>query len=196
MENSPSSMANLAWLARQFEWPSAAAVVDAAMAAPLGARGLRFAPFINGGAPFAGVEAAFIGLSHHHGRAEMARAVVDAVVALHAYHLRRLASLGLGTPARVAVLGGGARDHRLVQCLATMLGHPVQRCGDDETGARGAALWAARSQGLPAELLQAPSDVVEPEVALIDEHQAYCAGFEHLMQSLVSTFTPANEVPA
>ncbi|MEK8029199.1 FGGY family carbohydrate kinase [Ideonella sp. DXS29W] len=196
MENSPSSMANMAWLARQFGWPSAAAVVDAAMASPLGAQGLRFAPFINGGGPFAGVEAAFLGLSHHHGRTEMARAVVDAVMALHAYHLRRLASLGLGSPGRVAVLGGGARDHRLVQLLATMLGHPVQRCGDDETGARGAALWAARSQGLPAEMLQAPADVVEPDTPSIAAHQAYCAGFERQMRGLADAFASQNEVRA
>lgn len=189
MENSPSSMANIAWLARQLQFPSAAAVADCAMTVPLGANGLRFAPFINGGGPYPGAKAGFIGLAPHHGRAEMARAVVDAVIALHAQHLARLASFGLGEPGRVAALGGGARDSRMVQLLATMLGHPVQRCGDDETGARGAALFAAQSQGAGAHPLPAPADLVEPDTAAIPAHGAFRAEFDALMQSLSPAFT-------
>lgn len=188
MENSPSSMANIAWLGRQLQFPSAAAVVDCAMSVPLGAEGLRFAPFINGGGPYPGAKAGFIGLGPHHGRAQMARAVVDAVIALHALHLARLSAFGLGEPGRVAALGGGARDDRMVQLLATMLGHPVQRCGDDETGARGAALLAALSQGAPANVLPAPADLVEPDAADIPAHQAFRTGFAALMQSLAPAF--------
>jgi len=188
MENSPSSMANIAWLARQLQLPSAAAVVDCAMTAPLGAEGLRFAPFINGGGPYPGAKAGFVGLANHHGRAQMARAVVDAVIALHAQHLSRLGSLSLGEPGRVAALGGGARDSRLVQLLATMLGHPVQRCGDDETGARGAALFAAQSQGASVEALPAPADLVEPDTGAITAHRQYRADFARLMESLSPAF--------
>lgn len=186
MENSPSSMANIAWLARQLQFPSAAAVVDCAMTVPLGADGLRFAPFINGGGPYPGVKAGFIGLSGHHGRAQMARAVVDSVVALHALHLARLSSLGLGDAGCVAALGGGARDSRMVRLMATMLGHPVQRCGDDETGARGAAWFAARSQGAPVGALPAPADRVEPDAAAVAAHRAFLAEFDSLMQSLAT----------
>jgi L-xylulokinase len=188
LENSPSSMANIAWLARTLQFPSAAAVVDCAMSVPLGAGGLRFAPFINGGGAPAGAVAGFIGLASHHGREHMARAVVDAVAALHAQHLGRLASFGLGAPGRVAALGGGARDARLVQLLASFLGHPVERCGDDETGARGAALHAARSQGAPLDVLPARRDVVEPLAQEARAHEDFRADFAELIHSLTPAF--------
>lgn len=57
MENSPSSMANIAWLAGVLGLPDARAVVDLAMSVPLGAGGLRFLPFVNGGG---GVTAGFV----------------------------------------------------------------------------------------------------------------------------------------
>ena len=65
------------------------------------------------------------------------------------------------------VLGVGASDARLVRLLAALLGHPVERCADDETGARGAALYAAMSQDLddagPASPLRAPCELIEPD---------------------------------
>lgn len=190
LENSPSSMANVAWLAAALGFPSAAAVVDCAMSVPLGADGLRFLPFINGGGAPPGASAGFIGLKAHHDRAHMARAVVDAVAALHARHLRRLASLGLGVAGSAAALGGGARDIRLVQLLASFLGHPVERCGDDETGARGAAMIAAASQGVPRAgepgVLAAPAQLVEPVGGAA--HSDFYAGFNELIESLSPAF--------
>jgi L-xylulokinase len=186
LENSPSSMANVAWLARALQFPSAAAVVDAAMSVPLGAGGLRFLPFVNGGG---GASAGFVGLKAQHGRDHMARAVVDALVALHARHLRQLASCGLGLPGLVAALGGGARDARVVRLLASFLAHPVERCGDDETGARGAAACAAASQGLrEPQALPAPREIVEPTPDPAGEHADFCAAFDELLQRLAPAF--------
>ena len=186
LDNSPSSMANVVWLARTLKMPSAAAVVEAAMTVPLGAEGLRFLPFINGGGAPKGASAGFIGLQGQHGPAHMARAVVDAVTALHAHHLGRLAACGLGLPGRVSALGGGARDRRVVQLIAGFLGHPVERCGNDETGARGAALLAAKSQGGHA-ALPAPSEFVEPP-ADARAHADFYAGFHELLGSLSPAF--------
>lgn len=192
LENSPSSMANIAWLARTLQFPSAAAVVDCAMSVPLGADGLRFLPFINGGAAPPHASAGFVGLKAHHDRSHMARAVVDAVVALHARHLRRLAAHGLGVKGLVAALGGGARDERMVRLLASFLGHPVERCGDDETGARGAALYAALSQGARSaageSAIPAHCAVVEPDSAARPAHEDYCAGFNDLIDRMAPSF--------
>ena len=193
LENSPSSMANVAWLARTLQFPSAAAVVDCAMSVALGAEGLRFAPFINGGSAPPHATAGFIGLAGHHDRRHMARAVVDAVAALHAQHLRRLASLELGVPGRVSALGGGARDERLVQLLAGFLEHPVERCGDDETGARGAALYAAQSQGAPLSALPAPCNVVQPRSADAPAHAEFRRSFAALMERLAPAFAQLAE---
>ncbi|MCW5221352.1 carbohydrate kinase [Verminephrobacter aporrectodeae subsp. tuberculatae] len=182
LENSPSSMANVAWLARTLGLHGAAQLLDCALSVPLGAQGLRFLPFINGGSVPEGVAAGFIGLRPQHGRAHMARAVVDAVAALHARHLGRLASCGLGVRTRVAALGGGARDVRLVRLIASFLGHPVARCGDDETGARGAALYAAMSQGAS---MPAPSfERVAHDAQDADACADYYGGFLKLVESM------------
>lgn len=188
LENSPSSMANIAWLARALQFPSAAAVVDCAMSVPLGAQGLRFLPFINGGGVPPHASAGFIGLKAHHDRAHMARAVVDATVALHAWHLGRLARHGLGAPGAVAALGGGARDERMVRLLASFMGHPVERCGDDETGARGAALYAALSQGADDDAIPARRAVVAPDDAAAQAHADYRAGFDGLIDAMAPAF--------
>jgi L-xylulokinase len=189
MENSPSSMANIAWLAGVLALPDSRAVVDLAMTVPLGAGGLRFLPFVNGGG---GVTAGFVGLKSHHTRAEMARAVVDAVVALHARHTARLAAAGLAV-GETTVLGGGASDARLVRLLAAFLGRSVERCADDETGARGAAIYAAMSQGLDdagqGSPLLAPCEVVEPYARDASAHADFNAGFNELIDSMSPVFT-------
>ena len=189
MENSPSSMANIAWLAGVLGLPDARAVVDLAMSVPLGAGGLRFLPFINGGG---GVTAGFVGLKSHHTRGDMARAVVDAVAALHARHTARLAACGLPVAAST-VLGGGASDLRLVRLLAGFLGHPVERCADDETGARGAAIYAAMSQdidhGAQGSALLASCDTVEPDARDAQAHADFNAGFNELIGTMSPVFS-------
>lgn len=204
MENSPSSMANIAWLAGVLGLPDARAVVDLAMSVPLGAGGLRFLPFVNGGG---GVTAGFVGLKSHHTRGDMARAVVDAVAALHARHTARLAAGGLPVSAST-VLGGGASDTRLVRLLAGLLGHPVERCADDETGARGAAIYAAMSQGIDAAPLCAPCDTVEPDAGQARAHADFNADFNELITTMSPVFghlaghaperapAPATPIPA
>lgn len=187
LENSPSSMANVAWAARALQFPDAAAVVDSAMSVPLGAEGLRFLPFINGGNWPPGASAGFVGLQGHHTRAHMARAVVDGVAAWHAWHLKRLAAQGLGVAGRVAALGGGARDRRMAQLLAGLLGHAVERCGDDETGARGAAGYAALSQGAD-DCLPAPCERVEPDPGQQSAHADFYAQFHALVDSMAPVF--------
>lgn len=186
LENSPSSMANVAWLVRTLKFDSASQAVDSAMTVPLGAQGLRFLPFINGGGAAEGATAGFIGLQAHHDRSHMARAVMDAVAALHARHLARLASFGLGTRGPVAALGGGARDARLVRLIASFLGQPMERCGDDETGARGAALYAARSQGIS--LPAPPIEVVEHDARDAAAYADYYDGFHELVDTLSPAF--------
>ncbi|MBB1627923.1 FGGY family carbohydrate kinase [Achromobacter sp. UMC71] len=187
LENSPSSMANVAWAARALQFPDATAVVECAMSVPLGAEGLRFLPFINGGNWPAGASAGFVGLQGHHTRAHLARAVVDGVAAWHTWHLKRLAAQGLGVAGRVAALGGGARDRRMAQLLAGLLGHAVERCGDDETGARGAAGYAALSQGA-GDCLPAPREQVEADPRQHAAHADFYTEFHALVDSMAPAF--------
>ncbi|MCH3776223.1 hypothetical protein LZB28_08915, partial [Campylobacter jejuni] len=85
----------------------------------------------------------------------------------------------------VAALGGGARDQRMARLLAGFLGHAVERCGDDETGARGAAGYAALSQGLDAaECLPAPCEQVAPDPHEPAAHTDFYGQFHRVVESL------------
>ena len=190
MDNSPASMANLAWLAHTLQFADTAAVIDAAMSAPPLAHGLRFLPFVNGAPVPPGASAAFLGLKGHHSRADLARAVVEGVVALHVRHLGRLEAGGLPLQ-RVIALGGGARDARLAQLLATMLGRAVERAGDDETGARGAAMYAAQSDGIalgePGCVLAAACVAVPPKDNEVASYADFGSQFDQLVEGLAPT---------
>ena len=161
MENSPSSMANIAWAAEALGFGSEQAVIDAAMGSPLGAHGVRFLPFVNGGSAPPGASAGFVGLRSHHGRADMARAVVDAVVVLHARHLGRLAAHGL-----------------LPEAL-TMLGAALY-----------AAISQGLDLDAPANAhLLAPCETLAPDAGDIPACADFLAGFDALLDSLAPAFT-------
>ena len=91
------------------------------------------------------------------------------------------------------MLGGGASDVRLVRLLASFLGRPVERCADDETGARGAALYAAMSQDIdhaaPGSVLLAPCDGVEPDAREARAHADFQAGFNELIDTMSPVFS-------
>lgn len=184
MDNSPSGMANLDWLARTLQWPGTASVFDAAFKLPFGA-GPLFLPFIHGVAP--AESAGFVGLQPQHGPAHLARAAVNAVAALHARHFARLRAAGLNGSRRVIVVGGGARDVRMARLLAGFLGHAVHRC-DDESGARGAALHAAVSQGHADDALPAPLERVEPSASEMPAMADYLDHFDALVQAMAPAF--------
>lgn len=169
MQNSPSSMVNLDWLAHLLQLPSAASIVEMAMSAPPDAAGLRFASLLDGGADPPGtklgpLEAGFLGLTRHHGRSHLARAVVDTVIEQHACHLSALQARRLCPPDGVLVLGEGSQHRRLVQLLASALGQAVDRCSDDDAGALGAAMLAAQSQGVSFDAPIATLERVEPGI--------------------------------
>jgi L-xylulokinase len=184
MDNSPSGMANLDWLATTLQWSGTAAVFDAAFTLPFGA-GPRFLPFIHGAAP--AESAGFIGVQAQHGPTHLARAAVNAVAALHVRHLARLRAAGLNGSKRVIALGGGARDVRMARLLAGLLGHAVQRC-DDESGARGAALYAAMSQGHAADALPVRLELVEPNAAEMPAMADYLSDFDALLHAMAPAF--------
>ena len=72
--------------------------------------------------------------------------------------------------------------------LAGLLGHPVERCADDETGARGAAIYAARSQGIDPHPLHANCDTVEPDASQARAHADFNASFNELIATMSPVF--------
>ena len=187
MNNSAAGMANTTWLANTLQH-STADFLNVAFSSEPGAHGLRYVPFINGGGD---TSAGFLGLRAFHTPADMARAAVEGVLALHARNLNALARSGVPR-SRLFVLGGGAGDERLSALLATMLDSTVYTPGADESGARGAAMFAASAVGHASAPLQARLKQVEPMAALGSFYGEYLGNFEGLLADMAPVFARLN----
>jgi xylulokinase len=123
---------------------------DLAACAPPGSDGVSWLPALAGAmAPEwnAGARAAWFGMTAAHGRAHLARALLEG----NALALRDVieAIAGAGHPPReVVCVGGGARGRLLCELRAHITGLPVSVPDDVETTARGAAMLAAAGVGL------------------------------------------------
>jgi xylulokinase len=154
-------------------------LAEAARVAP-GADGLAFVPHLEGRiAPHApGMRGGFLGLSPLHGRAHLARAILEAVAFEYATYLRAMRRLHPGVEFSSArAIGGGARSELWNSIKADVLGVSVARLTMEETATRGAALLAAAAAGLVDDLAAvaaaAPTaDAVEPDR---DRHERYAA---------------------
>jgi xylulokinase len=148
-----------------------------------GAEGVTFLPYLAGErTPHADPDArgAFAGLSLHHDRGALVRAVLEGV----AYGLRDGLDLvrGIGAPADIGrVSGGGARSDLWLRIVASVLELPLQRVAVQEGAAYGAALLGGVAGGVfadPQEAVAAcvrPGEIIEPDPAWIG---AYAEGRE------------------
>jgi xylulokinase len=118
--------------------------------APPGAGGVSWVPALAGAmAPEwnARARAGWLGVTAAHGRAHLARALLEG----NALALRDVidAIAGAGhPPSEVVCVGGGAKGRLLCELRAHITGLPVCRPDDVETTARGAAMLAAAGAGL------------------------------------------------
>ncbi|EHR49623.1 pentulose/hexulose kinase [Saccharomonospora marina XMU15] len=134
-------------------------------ACPPGAGGVTCLPYFSPSgerAPFVdpSATAAFDGLSLQTSGADLVRATCEAV-AFAARHCFDAA----GLDGDVAMCGGGTRSSRWLRMFADVLARPVRLAPQPETGARGAALAAARAFGdeLDEAVWTAPMAVIEPD---------------------------------
>jgi xylulokinase len=135
-----------------------------------------------------GAQAAFVGLTHAHGRGHLAHAVVEGVSfgLLDGWH-----ALDAGLRARVASLtlvGGGARSRTWAQWLASTLDVPLLlRDGGETAGALGAARLAALALGGDEASVCTPAPVTarfDPDAALHTRLQTRHARFRALYPAL------------
>lgn len=143
------------------EQPLAYADLDALLAqAPLDPTGILYFPYLAGsGSPHsdAQVRAAFIGLGAAHGRAELAKAVLEGT-AYELEYIRRAAERATGLPIeRLRVTGGGTRNRTWVQIKADVSGCRLELLTMPESTLLGAALLAGTGCGIfgdPKEVLR------------------------------------------
>lgn len=112
--------------------------------------GVHLVPaFVGLGAPHwrSDVRAAITGMTLDTGPAHLARAALEAAAFQTSDLLDAMTADGV-SPSRIRIDGGMAANDWFAQCLADLIGLPVERPGNHETTAFGAALLAGLTIGL------------------------------------------------
>jgi xylulokinase len=192
-----SAAGSLRWfrdaLAPDIDFPD---LVEEAASVPAGSDGLLFLPYLTGERtphPDSEARGAFVGLTLHHGRAHLTRAVLEGV----AFGLRDSLELtkGLGVPVSgpIRATGGGSRAPVWRRILSDVLRAPVATTTTSEGAAQGAAMLAAVGVGWFAsveeacrELVTLP-DIIEPSGDVSGYDDAY-ARYRALYPALAPTF--------
>lgn len=135
---------------------------------PPGADGLTVLPHFSGTPDGRDARGAILGLTLSHGRAEIARAIMESCACLLRELLEPLVA-GAFTPETIRSLGGAARSDAWLQMKADMLQTPVERPVCTEAASLGAAMLAATGRAHFATLQDAadawfaPSSRFEPQ---------------------------------
>jgi L-xylulokinase len=164
MSISPASSSNVDWATRELfahETQEAARrgvslfdLIGDELNAAFGAQSsVMFHPFLFGSPFEEPASASFFGVRSWHGRAHLARAVLEGMVFNHRWHIEALTS---AFPARRAGLtGGGSSSALLAQLFADVLGIDIDIPESQEASALGAALCAGVSVGVYSSLADA-----------------------------------------
>ena len=177
---------------------------DLADGVPAGADGVLWVPALAGAtAPEwnADARAGWFGLTAAHGRAHMARALLEGNAFALRDVLEAIRAAGLA-PSELVCVAGGARGDLLRAIRADVTGLPTTRPDDVETTARGAAMLAAAGAGLHPDVPTAAAAMAGPRSEPIHpdpERQAVYDGlharYRELYAALRPLFSPA-AVPA
>lgn len=188
-----SAASAVSWAAKAFKFADEAALLEAAASVPSAQRERcpLFLPYLSGErSPHNNPDAqgVLFGLTHAHGPAEIAYAVVEGV----SFGLRDgLDTLRLPEGA-LALVGGGARSAWWSQLLADILEVPLTLGeGGEAGGALGAARLAWLADGGTLEAVCTPPAVrqrFEPRTAGAEGHRARHARFRALYLSLRHSF--------
>jgi sugar (pentulose or hexulose) kinase len=193
----PASGGFLDWLVALLSGPNpspevAAALWQAASAAPPGAGGVRVAPFLEGtGAPWnrRDARAALTALGGGADAASVLLAAVEGLAAWLAINLERFEAITGFRPAELTLTGGGARNTLANRIKAALLDRPLAIPSVEEAAGAGAALVAGLAAGVitdPAGLAALPDIgwrrvAVDPDLA-----EAYRALAPSLRADLVA----------
>lgn len=188
-----SAASCLDWAAKLTGIESVPALLEAAEKADEDAGEIWFLPYLSGErTPHNNPQAkgVFFGLTHQHGPAELARAVLEGVGYALADGMDVVHSCGV-TPQSVTLIGGGARSPYWRQMLADISGQTLDyRTGGDVGPALGAARLAqiAMSPDKPLQALlpQLPLEQQhKPDMARHEQYQVRRKVFNQIYQQLL-----------
>ncbi|MEZ6061437.1 MAG: xylulokinase [Planctomycetaceae bacterium] len=171
-------------------------ITQLAASAPAGSEGLFFLPYLTGertphADPYA--RACWIGLSLRHGRAHMARSVMEGATFAMRDTLEIIRQMNIPVN-EIRLSGGGARSEFWRQMQADIYGQPVITINAEEGPAYGVALLAAAGTGAyrnVAEACKATISVVSKTTAGAAAKKTYNAAYPvygKLYQSLKNDF--------
>jgi xylulokinase len=144
------------------------AFAEEAAAIPPGSEGLIFLPHLSGrNTPVdPDMRGAFLGLTWRHGKAHMARAILESIAYEYAFYLRAVRAIAPGyDPAQATNIGGGARSALMRQIKADALGIDYVTLQREEFGTLGAAIVAGHAVGLFGDLAGTARRFTGPPVA-------------------------------
>ena len=163
-----------------------------------GADGLFFLPYLAGErTPHADPQArgAFVGLSAHHDRGALVRAVLEGVCFGLRDSRELLRELGIdASSARIS--GGGSRGDVWLGIVASVLGIPLETTATDEGSAYGAALLGGVAGGVFGDVREAAATCVrveratEPDVAAVVQYDRLYERFRELYPALHAPSVP------
>jgi xylulokinase len=186
-----SAAGSLAWLKGILAAPYDELLADAE-AAPAGAEGALFAPYLAGErTPHAdpNARAALVGLTVRHDRGTVVRSVLEGVAYGLRDSLELLQSLGM-TADRGRISGGGARSGLWTKIVASVLDLPLERTAVEEGSAYGAALLGGVACGAFSDVHEAVAacvrvrETVEPDPAWATAYRDGYARFRELYPAL------------
>jgi len=163
-----------------------------AATAPAGAAGVTILPYLQGErTPHrdAALRGALLGLSLAHGRAHVARAVLEGVAFALRDSLAILESLAL-SPTTMLLTGGGARSPFIRQLLADVFGLPVTTVNREEGPAYGAALLGAVGAGAFRDLGAAVAATLR-EAPPLPPHPSAMGEYRRLYRSFQARYPAA-----
>lgn len=169
----------------------ARALNEEAAAAPRGAGGVTFLPYLQGErTPHrdSSARGALLGLSLAHDRSHISRAVNEGICFAMRDSLEILRAMELA-PEELLLTGGGARSPFIRRLQAEIYGLPVRTVDREEGPAYGAALLAAVGVGAFEDLAQAVDSTLTPgplEVPEPGSHEEYERPYAQYRDSFVA----------
>jgi xylulokinase len=176
-------------------------IVELAMEAQPGSAGVQFFPFVAGAerAPYYQDDACgvFFGITSHHSRAHLARAILEGVAFLYPRTRALLAAPPSAEP--LTMVDGEANSPQWTQLKADVLGEPIRVTEVLSASALGAAILAACSAGLHDGIEEAARAMVRygpvawPRPAEHERYASLHADFEETFDRLRACFRPRDE---